>query len=115
MLEFKATGKLFIMAIINVHAHIAGAENEVKYFYSKLGAVCDRTPRNDVKIIMGDINAKIGKEDTFIPAVCQCSSHETFNYNGFKAGDLALSRNRKTNSTHFRYKYIHEYMDFTRE
>jgi hypothetical protein len=36
-------------------------------FYSKLETVYDGTPGSDVKMLMGHFNAKIGKEDIFIP------------------------------------------------
>jgi hypothetical protein len=50
------------MSITKVHAPIEDAEDEdTEIFYSKLEAVYDRTPRNHVKIIMGNFNAKIGK------------------------------------------------------
>jgi hypothetical protein len=77
-------------------------------FYSKLDAVYDRTPRNDVKIILGDFDAKIGKEDTFISAVGQYSLHQTFNDNGCKAADFALNQNLNISSTHFIHKNLHK-------
>jgi hypothetical protein len=36
----------------------------VEQFY-KLLAVCDKTPRNDGLTLLGDFNAKIGKEHSY--------------------------------------------------
>ena len=35
---------------------------DVERCYNKLSDVCDKTPRNDALILLGDFNAKIGKE-----------------------------------------------------
>jgi hypothetical protein len=82
--------------IINIHAPTEDAENEDKeMFYSKLETVYDGTPGSDVEMVMGHFNAKIGKEDIFIPAIGQNSLHQTCNDNSLKAVDFAMSRNLK--------------------
>jgi len=35
---------------------------DVERFYNKLSDACDKTPRNDALILLGNFNAKIGKE-----------------------------------------------------
>jgi len=54
------------MTLISIYAPTED-ENErnaedLGQFYSKLLDVCDKTPRNDALILLGDFNAKIGKE-----------------------------------------------------
>jgi hypothetical protein len=36
-------------------------------FYEELGRVFDQIPRYDVKILLGDFSAKVGREDIFKP------------------------------------------------
>jgi hypothetical protein len=45
-------------------------------FYKELGREFDRFPRNDMKVLLGDINAKVSKEDIFKPTIGNESSHE---------------------------------------
>jgi len=37
-------------------------------FYSSLGKVCDAVPNDDMKSLLGDFNAKVGKEYYLYPA-----------------------------------------------
>jgi exonuclease III len=54
------------MTIISVYAPTEDENKrkaeDVERFYNKLSDVCDQTPRNDALILLGDFNAKIGKE-----------------------------------------------------
>ena len=54
------------MTLINIYAPTADKEDEIKeQFYDELQRTQDRVPKHDVIIIMGDMNAKIGKEKLF--------------------------------------------------
>lgn len=51
-----------------MHAPTDGKGNEVKeLFYEEQKMPYESCPRNDIKIIVGDANAKIGKEEEFRP------------------------------------------------
>ena len=54
------------MTLISVYAPTEDENKrnaeDVKRFYSKLSDVFDKTQRNDALILLGDFNAKIGKE-----------------------------------------------------
>jgi len=52
-----------------------------------------RIPARDTKIIVGDFNAKIGKEEIFKPAAGKSSLHETSNENGITTIDFATNYN----------------------
>jgi hypothetical protein len=44
-------------------------------FYEGLGHVFDQFPRYDMKILLGDFNAKVGREDIFKPTIGnECST-----------------------------------------
>jgi hypothetical protein len=45
------------------------SDEEEDFFYDDLDKICGQCPRRDVKIITGDINGKIGKEDTYRPII----------------------------------------------
>jgi hypothetical protein len=51
-------------------------------FYDDLDKICGECPQRDVKIIIGDMNAKIGKEDTYRPIIGKYSLHTKSNDNG---------------------------------
>ena len=53
------------VSIIMCYAASNNAEEEDKdFFYSQLQTIVDRTPRRDMMILMGDINAKVGNDNT---------------------------------------------------
>jgi len=45
-------------------------------FYSKLERICSRVPKYDMLIIMGDCNAKVGREECRHKVSGQHSLHE---------------------------------------
>jgi hypothetical protein len=50
-----------------------------------------------MKILLGDFNAKVGKEDIFKPTVRNESLHEISNDNGVRLVNFATSRNLTVN------------------
>lgn len=74
LLECRPTNKRIIMArfqtimkpitIIQVYAPTAeAADDEINNFYQELQTQINTTPKNDTLIIMGDFNAKVGKDN----------------------------------------------------
>jgi hypothetical protein len=51
-------------------------------FYDALGDVYDRSPKNDVKIVLGDINVQTGQEHEYEPTIGRHSLHTNTNDNG---------------------------------
>ena len=68
--------------------------------------VYDSCPKYDVKIIIGDANAQVGKEQEFCPTIGRNSIHETSNNNGERLIDFAASRNQIIGSAIFNHKKI---------
>jgi hypothetical protein len=62
-------------------------------FYEELGRVIDQFPRYDMKILLGDFNAKVGRENIFEPAIGNESLHEISNDNGVIVVNFATSKN----------------------
>jgi hypothetical protein len=58
--------------IIALNAHAPTEENDdgsKDSFYEELEEVFDHFPKYHTKILLGDINAKVGREDTFKPRI----------------------------------------------
>jgi hypothetical protein len=56
------------IVVLNVHAPCEDKGDDVKdRFYEELGRVFDQFPMYDMKILLGDFNAKVGWENIFKP------------------------------------------------
>lgn len=107
--RMRLKGKFFNLSIINAHAPIEDANDEIKEeFYDSLARTYDECPTNDIKIIAGDFNAKIGKEDAFGQTIGKHSLHEESNDNGVRTITFAASRNMVVSSTLFDHKSVHK-------
>jgi hypothetical protein len=70
----------------------------------------DSIPRNNMKVILGGLNAKIGKENWYRGTIGTENVHEVTNNNGIKLIDFAESKNMIVSSTYFPHKvYIKEH------
>lgn len=97
------------VSIINCHAPTEEKDGEEKEaFYEEMGNIYDRIPRQDVKIVMGDCNAKVGRERYYQPIIGKYSLHEVSNDNGQRLVDFAAERNLIIRSTQFEHKQIHK-------
>lgn len=105
----RIRGKFFNYTLINVYAPTEEKDiDDKELFYEKLVEVYDRAPKRDIKIILGDFNAKVGREVYYRPTIGKYSLHETSNDNGTRVIDFAVSRNMVVSSTYFEHKNIHK-------
>jgi endonuclease/exonuclease/phosphatase family metal-dependent hydrolase len=77
-------------------------------FYNILEWEISKIPKYHVPIIMGDFNAKIGKEEYLDPIAGRHSLHEESSENGRLLGQMALSNGLIIMSTRFPHKEIHK-------
>ena len=64
MISVRFQGKPFNITIIQAHAPTSNAEvAEVEWFYEDLQDLLELTPRKDVLFIIGDWNAKVGRQE----------------------------------------------------
>jgi hypothetical protein len=76
--------------VLNVHAPCEDKGDDMKdSFYEELGRVFDRFPRYDMKILLGDLNAKVGRENIFKPTIGNERLHEISNENGRRIANFA--------------------------
>lgn len=98
------------ICLINIHAPTENSDEVDKdEFYEEVTRIYDRVPENVIKIMLGDANAKIGKELMFVPTIGLKSVHEEINDNGQIIISFAASRSLVVSSTTFPHKNIHKY------
>jgi hypothetical protein len=104
----RIKGRFFNYSLINIHAPTNDSEEEGKdQFYKQLERAYAASPNHDVKVVMGDANAKVGRETVYQPTVNMHSLHESTNENGLILVDFATGRQMAIKSTYFMHKRIH--------
>ncbi|XP_050502575.1 craniofacial development protein 2 isoform X2 [Diabrotica virgifera virgifera] len=99
----------FNITLINVHCPTNEQEEDTKVaFYQDLERIYDSIPRNDIKMVIGDTNAKIGKEEEYIGVIGKHSLHRDTNENGQFLIDFAAGKNMIISSTCFPHRDIHK-------
>jgi hypothetical protein len=71
-------------------------------FHEELERAFDKFPEYQSKILFGDFNAKLGREDVFKPTGNE-NLHEISNDNGVRVANFATSKNLIIKSTTFRH------------
>jgi hypothetical protein len=78
-------GRWYHISVLNVHAP---TEDKIDYvkdnFYEEFERIFDTFPEYHMKTLLGDFNAKVGREDIFEPTIGNESSHEISNDNGVR-------------------------------
>jgi hypothetical protein len=83
--------------ILNVHAPTEDKIDDVKdSFYEELERLFDKFYKCHMKILVGDFNAKVGREDIFKPTIGKYSLHKISNDNGVRLVNFATSKNLKS-------------------
>jgi hypothetical protein len=86
-------GRWCQVIVLNVHAPTEDKTDDVKdSFYEKLERVFDKFPKYHMKILLGDINSKVGREDIFKPTIGNKSLHEISNDNKVRLVNSATSK-----------------------
>jgi hypothetical protein len=78
-------------------------------FYEELVRIFDKLPKYHMKILVRDLNAKVGREEIFKPTIGNESLHEINNDNGIRVVNFATSKILIVKSTMFPYRIIHKY------
>jgi endonuclease/exonuclease/phosphatase family metal-dependent hydrolase len=109
MCWLRIRGKFFNYSIINAHAPTEDkSDTEKDAFYDELRNLYDACPKHDVKLIIGDLNAQIGKEAIYYPTIGKEAYHQENNENGKRLIHMAASRNMVIGTTLFPHKDIHK-------
>jgi exonuclease III len=88
--------------VLNVHAPTEDKDDDIKdSFYEELEQVFDQITRYHTKILLGDFNAKVGREDMFNPVTGNESLHETINDNRVRVVNFAILKTLIVKGTTF--------------
>jgi hypothetical protein len=99
-------GHWYHIVVLNAHAPTEDKTDDVDSFYNELESVFDKLPKYHTKILSGDSNAKISREDIFKPIIGNEHLHDISNDNGVS---FATSKNLTVKSTMFPHHNIHKY------
>lgn len=76
-------------------------------FYDNLGHTLNEIPRSRTRIVLGDFNAKLGKENIFRSTIGNHSLHDIASENGLRLIDFANGGGLIVKSTIFPHKDIY--------
>jgi hypothetical protein len=87
-------GCWFHIIVLNIHIPTEGKNNYVKGgFYDKLEHTFDKILKYHMKMLLGDCNAKVGKEDIFKQTIGNESLNKISNGNEVRVVNFATSKN----------------------
>jgi hypothetical protein len=96
--------------VFNVHAPTEDKIDDINdRFYDELEQVFDKFPKYPMKILLGDLNAKVGKEDIFKQIIGTKSLQRISNDNGVRVVNFAMSKNLIAKSRMFPHHNIHKF------
>jgi hypothetical protein len=77
-----------------VHAPCRDKSDDVKdSFYEEIRRIFDQFPRYDIKILLGDYSAEVGRENIFAPTIGNESLPEISKEIGVRVVKFATSKN----------------------
>ncbi|XP_039278735.1 uncharacterized protein LOC111055532 [Nilaparvata lugens] len=107
--QFLLKGKFRNISLVSVYAPTEDSDEVGKdSFYDLIAAEYDKLPKYDTIKILGDFNAKVGKETYLKPVAGKYSMHEECNENGRRIIQFAVEKNLIIKSTCFPHKNIHK-------
>lgn len=86
----RVKSRFFNLSLISAHAETEEKKGLIEHaFYNMLEQTYDSMPFNDIKIVLGDLNAKIGREIIHRPIIGKESLYTHSNNNGLRTIDFA--------------------------
>jgi hypothetical protein len=95
--------------VLNVHAPTEETDDVKDSFDEEFEHVFDKFPKYHMKILIGDFNAKVGKEDISELTIGNESLLKISTDNGVRVVNFATSKNLTVKSMMFPHRSIHKY------
>jgi exonuclease III len=90
----RIAGIFFNYSIINAHAPVEDADDEEKDdFYDALAKAYKECPRHDIKVLVRDMNAQVGRDSICEPNIGRHDLCDDTNGDGSHVVDFALTHN----------------------
>jgi exonuclease III len=106
--KLRIKGRYNNISIINAYAPTEDKTDESKeQFYDDFQNILDSMPKSDITVILGDLNAQLGKEAIYSEVTENYTIHDETNRNG-EMCDFAIANNFIIMSTQFQHKQIHK-------
>jgi exonuclease III len=103
--KLRLMGKFNNISLISVYAPMEDKMDEIKEQFSEdLQKVVDNTPKSDIIIILGDLNARLGTEDAFTGVTGQYTLHQNTSGNGELLSEFAVLNNMTIMSMQLQHK-----------
>jgi exonuclease III len=92
--KLRLREKYHNLTLINVHAPTENKDIRVKeQFYNDLQRAYENTAKHDAVLILGDLNAKIGKEQAYSQVSGRHTLHDSSNQNGEMVCNFVIQNN----------------------
>jgi len=85
------------------------SDDSIDSFYEEVDHVFDHFPKYHIKIMLGDYNAEMERQDIFKPTFRNDSLHHDSNDNDVRIANLAAAKNLVVKRMMFPHRNIHEY------
>ncbi|CAH2097040.1 unnamed protein product [Euphydryas editha] len=109
MCKLRIKGKLYNTTYICTYAPTEDATDEYKEtFYEDLQNLCNKVPKYDALCVIGDFNAKVGKEDIYSGVIGKESLHEKSSDNDERICNFVVANNLFICGTKFPHKDVHK-------
>ena len=103
----RIKGKFFNYSVFSIYAPTNVAQEQEKdNFYEEVEQAMNTVPQHDIKILLGDFNAQVGKEEVYRSVIGKQSFHDVSNDNGLRMISLAVAQGMVVGSTLFPSKTI---------
>ena len=107
--KLRLRGKFRNITFISTFAPTEDSPDEIKdEFYDQLSQECEKACKYDILTLLGDFNAKTGRENFIATAAGKYALHEVTSENGKQLGQLAVRHNMTIKSTCFEHKGVHK-------
>lgn len=97
----RIKAKPYNLSLVNVYAYTEEAKEEKEKWYEEINKICEQTPKHDTLIVLGDFNARIGKESYLKDVAEKFTMHEKTHNNGQMLSTLAAEQGLILVSTKF--------------
>jgi len=108
IITIRLQTKYMKVTLIQVYAPTNAADDKEKdEFYEALQAIMDETPEHDMKLLVGDLNAQVGKDNTGWEETMGREAIGTRNENGERLLSYCSSNKLKVGGSIFQHRDIH--------